>query len=450
MDTQTPPETPDIQPDSKEEPKISEEKPTEKSQNPNSKKKLLLIVALVLVLGLGGLTTYFVTKPKNNDTPSGQTNNSQQAKNTNTSYPLIDGVADCGTKKDLFQTSPIQPNQISTIIPLGNFAPPGHINPTPHMYYNYLSKNNVTIKTNIYTPADMVVTSITRFDNQSAAKPFDSYRIDFAVCQQVRGYFIHVTSINDKLKAAFKEPYDRVQTSDVGAAKVEHTYAKNVHLELKNGELLGTGGGQPEYPQGFDFGLTDFRSPEPTFANAKRWQLDNHYVCSTDYFPAAISSQLLAKIGDYNGLREPGEPKCGVVYQDVPNTAKGSWFQKGQVADNALGSVEAHLTLGINNFNHAQQVFSMGNNLQKLGLDTLSVYGFTPTTSGQKNRDFSQVTSDGNVYCYEAANLNDSSKTKQAIVIQLTDQTTLRIGKKGTSCGAGPYTMTAQYNEYVR
>jgi hypothetical protein len=404
----------------------------------------LFLLIFVAVLAIVGFTGYRVVKGSGKSKNSGTTQNTQSSI---AGLPQVEGVSDCGSGKQLFTTTLMPADKISTVIPLGNFAPPGHINPTAHMYYNYT--NAATSKTTMYSPADMVVTRIALFDNGSATTPFDSYRIDFALCNQVRGYFIHVITVNDKLKAAFTKPYDQTQTSDVGAANPDHTYSKSVNIKLKAGEVLGTGGGAAYLPGGVDVGLSDYRNPVPTLANPARWTLDSHYVCSLDYFPASISTALYAKIGDYNGLRNPGDPKCGEVYQDKPGTAQGVWFEKGVAGPTALGPVEAVLTLGSNNFNHSQQVFSMGNDLQKLGLTTGAVYGFTPTASGQRDRNFAQIT-DSQVYCYQTTNLNDSAAPKQAILVQLLDKTTLRIAKLGTACGNGPWQMSASYIDYVR
>jgi hypothetical protein len=349
----------------KPEPTTPEASNTEHSPKPIPKRsflrpKPLMIVGAGLVLLAAGMI--FAAVSRHNDKPAARANDSAQTTS-----------AKCPSDTQLLTASPIKPEQISTIIPLGNFAPPGHILPTGHMYYNYLNAgtktNFIPALTTIYAPADATITAVTLFENGTADTPYNSYRLDFQVCDQVSGYFIHLLTLNDTLKAALHEPYDRTSTSGVGGTKVDRTFTKTTNLKVKAGDVLGTAGGGPNLPYGLDFALIDRRTPAPTQANPARWKDDSHYVCSIDYFPASLSAQLYPHIGDYYGPREPGDPKCG-----------------------QLGPVQAHLTLGHSAFDHHRAVFAMGPDLQKLGFNINSALEFTPTSSGSTNLDFSQVT----------------------------------------------------------
>ncbi|MDB5170217.1 MAG: hypothetical protein JWN82_613 [Candidatus Saccharibacteria bacterium] len=371
------------------------------------------------------------------------------------SLSTVATVTSCGTTKELLKQSPINLDQLSTIIPLGNFAPPGHVIPTEHMYYNYLNAplpdgTPTPVKTTLYVPADMTVNRITLFDNQSATKPFDSYRLDFTVCKQVKGYFIHVLQLNDKLTAAMSKPYDQTQTSDAGGGKLEHTYGKVVNVKLTAGEVLGSGGGGAGLPGGLDIGLYDSRSATPTFANPSRWGQDNKIVCSLDYFSPAVSKALYSHIGDYTFKSiEPGDPKCGQVYQDKLGTAQGVWFgpdsPKGQI-----GEISHQLTLGHSNFNHAKGTFALGDAVRQIGIDPSSVYAFDPTTSGQKNLDFGLVKPGATVYCYQTVNNNGQPTPGPVLIVQLATSNSLKLGTTGaSSCGAGPWAFTKSV-DYVR
>ena len=188
----------------------------------------LPLVLVVLLIG-ALVTVYFMNNNHKND-------GSQQSQ----ASTIGGGVGpDCGTTKPLLKTSPVALSDLSTIIPMGNFAPPGHIGPTPHMYYNFLNTgtptNIIPAKTTIHAPGDITITAITLFDNGSAINPFNSYRIDFSVCKQVTGYFIHVVGLSDKLAAIMKPPYDHTQTSKISGSKDEHTYQKNVNIKLTAG-----------------------------------------------------------------------------------------------------------------------------------------------------------------------------------------------------------------------
>jgi hypothetical protein len=408
----------------------------------NGKRKAITIIIACVILGLIGFGVSRIFMP-------------QSGPAVITSDSSVPAFASCGTTNNLLKQSPINIDQLSTIIPLGNFAPPGHVIPTEHMYYNYLNipladGTPTPAKTTLYVPADMTVTRITLFDNQSATKPFDSYRLDFTVCKEVTGYFIHILQLNDKLKAAMSKPYDQTQTSDAGGGMLEHTYGKVVDVKLTAGEVLGSGGGGAGLPGGLDIGLYDSRTAMPTFANPERWKQDNKIVCSLDYFPTDISKALYSHIGDYTfKFIEPGDPKCGQVYQDIPGSAQGVWFGSDSPKDQ-IGEISHQLTLGHSNFNHAKGTFALGDAVRQIGIDPTAVYAFTPTTSGQQNLDFGLVKPGSTVYCYQTVNNNGEPTPGPVLILQLVDSNTLRLGTTDTTvCGAGPWIFT-EHIDYVR
>jgi hypothetical protein len=256
--------------------------------------------------------------------------------------------------------------------------------------------------------------------------------------------------MNDKLMAAMTTPYDQTQTSDAGGGKLEHTYGKVVNVKLTAGEVLGSGGGGAGLPGGLDIGLYDSRTATPTFANPARWQQDNKIVCSLDYFSPTLSKTLYSHIGDYTfAYIEPGTPKCGEVYQDIPGTAQGVWFGPDGPTDQ-IGEISHQLTLGHSNFDHAKGTFALGDAVRQVGIDPTAVYAFTPATSGQKNLDFGLVTPSATVYCYQTVNNNGQPTPGPVLILQLVTSTSLRLGTTGGStCGAGPWTFT-QSVDYIR
>ncbi|MFM8507992.1 MAG: hypothetical protein ACKOBR_09955, partial [Actinomycetota bacterium] len=64
-------------------------------------------------------------------------------------------------------------------------------------------------------------------------------------------------------------------------------------------------------------------------------------------------------------------------------------------------------------------------------------YTFTPTNDGLVNREFSQVTPDGNVYCYDTnvgQNQDMSMMEKVLILLQMPNAEKIRVGKGSGSC----------------
>ena len=381
---------------------------------------LFLILIIILIAGVG---VFVVAKHKGG---SGGILSSITDKTSSDN--------DCNSKAGLLKYSPVPIDKVSTVVPLGNFAPPGHVTPTPHMYYNFIPTpgHNLPQKTDLVVPADMTITKLWLFD-QGPTQPYKAYRLDFTICSQVSGYFILILNLPDKLASLASAPWDQTQTSNVGNG-IQHNYWKKVDVKMTAGESLGSAGGFEGAPDGLDFGLQDSREKQPTQANPDRFkQPGGPLVCSLDYYDNSLSTQLYNKLGGFDYVaRNPGEPRCGTVYQDAPGTAQGIWFSQDTSVDQS-NNVNAQLTLGHWNLDQSKGVFSAGNNIKQIGLNSSNIYLFTPQKSGTNNLDFNLV-KPGKIYCYDVSSQGQSSDSSIAhILIKLTDDKTLQIGKT-SSC----------------
>ena len=73
---------------------------------------------------------------------------------------------------------------------------------------------------------------------------------------------------------------------------------------------------------------------------------------------------------------------------------------------------------------------------------------FIPKISGKINREFSQVKPDGNIYCYQAADVgkvNEPIPTGK-ILVQLTSDRQLKIEHQSSECGNDAFVNPAMYN----
>jgi len=61
---------------------------------------------------------------------------------------------------------------------------------------------------------------------------------------------------------------------------------------------------------------------------------------------------------------------------------------------------------------------------------------FIPKNNGQINREFSQVTSDGNIYCYQGASVIRNFETVPLgkVIVQMTDDESLQIEYQSDNC----------------
>ena len=351
------------------------------------------------------------------------------------------GIPSCNDKKELFTVSHIPISELQNIVPLGNLNPSGHTFPTNHLYFHLkgFSGDESSSNAPVVAPGNIWVTRIGSSEYTMKGRQIKDYKLDFRVCTEVRGYFIHLTSLSEKLLQSFAQP-ENCKEYDTGSIHYKNC-EKDFYfspISVAVGEPIGTAGGSS------DFGLADLRTQELVYANPKRWYEDPlHRVCPLDYFTANIGVQLKSMLGSSDSKRTV-EPVCGEVAQDKPGTAQGVWFVKG--TSNTYPE-DPHLALVHDNIDPLKGVFSVGTSINGLSSGT---YSFNPANSGLVNRDFKDITADGKVYCYEAA--GGRPYTQYVVVIlQLTSSTTLRIEKQNLNkCGNGPWTFSSNYVDFER
>ena len=86
-------------------------------------------------------------------------------------------------------------NSIRTILPLGAINPPRHTLPTEHMYFKLYEE------VNLRAPAEVYIINV--------GGPLDvdagDYSLRFALCEDVYGYFDHISSLSDEIKTMIKD-----------------------------------------------------------------------------------------------------------------------------------------------------------------------------------------------------------------------------------------------------
>ncbi len=223
-------------------------------------------------------------------------------------------------------------------------------------------------------------------------------------------------------------------------------------IEVQAGELIGTAGDDGNLA--LDFGIRDSRITPLEYANPSRLFSNQsgfdqfHLACAIDYYPPDKRDQLLARLGDYFGERPRTiEPICGEVEQDEPGTAQGKWYRAGTAVE--LSPEDPHLALVHDNVDPSRGVFSVGTSVPGLGPNA---WFFAPQPSGGVNRDFSQVTADGTIYCYEPVGRSGRPPSSPLVILlQMTSDITLRIEKRDAAqCGTGPWVFQSDYVDFER
>ncbi len=341
-----------------------------------------------------------------------------------------------------FSVAPINNKDLANITPLGNLQPPDHALPTDHIYFilngtfDAKSGRLQTQPTSVYAPGDIELKEIT------AAQYFDSggslinsdYSLRFSPCKNVDGYFHHMSSLSDDLQKKVDGAKGKeCQQYDIASGGASNTKRCRVTLQTKAGAgtALGTAGGKTA--AGLDMGLTDDRLAKLSFANPRRY--NGGYaqtVCPIDYYTPAVKTALQKLFGVPDNPRTQ-MPVCGEIMQDKAGTIQGNWFYNNAKDDPDGWTKE--LAIVHDNNNPDIGVISVGGVITIAGKVL-----FTPTNAGQLNREPSQVTADGVIYCYEtnAASKVGNRGMSGRIVLQLINTTHLKIEGQTGACNTDP------------
>ncbi len=343
----------------------------------------------------------------------------------------------CGDDYIWFEELLLAEGVFSNIVPLGAVNPSGHTFPTDHLYF-YL--NDYTAINNIYAPTDIWVEQIVTVEHLSEDPVFTDYSIDFRPCAKVHGFLGHVFGISETLQEAWDQGTANGECSEYSAGGQDYRRcAQTVRQKLSAGDIIGTVGGNLEQSAALDWGVYDLRAEITGTANESRWFDQRLYnVCPLDYYESETKDLFYSYLGDGTNPRV-GEPLCGTIHQDVAGTAQGRWFLEG--TEEGWSWTEDHqLALMHDYIDYTEGMFSVGDSISSLASQT---YNFTPTNSGYVDRDFDEVTADGQIYCYNTDGAD--------ILLQLTSATTLRIESQALGgCGSGPWFFTDDYTDFER
>jgi len=297
-----------------------------------------------------------------------------------------------------FTAAPVDLEYIDYLVPLGNLNPPGHTFPTDHIYIIFPESAEYIP---VYAPGDMKITEIQSADNEKwRDKPYNDFHVTFKVCDKIQGQYIHIDVLSETLQKAFEKSIEKDCKKYIESQKFGNCQAR-VNIDILAGEQIGKVGHEDHH--GFDLGVYDKTKDPWTFANMKRFSGDrDNYLytqCPIDYYETVLKEKFMSIFSGGDGdLKRTIEPVCGTIGQDVPGTAQGLWFIKN--TDPKTWEYEQdHLALVHDNYNPALGAISIGLSLERLGIPS-EEYEFEPQHTGQVNKDFNEVTPDGQIYCY--------------------------------------------------
>ena len=328
---------------------------------------------------------------------------------------IISQLPNCTNQ--MFTVSPVDLNVIEHIPPLGGINHAGHILPSDHLGPR-IREDFPGNTLPIIAPGEIYIHSI------STGNPnFEpEYELMFALCKDVFGYLSHLKTLSSEMKLLFDDVPCKGSAGPSGSC---HKQLSLIH-KVDAGTLLGEIGrdfGISDLGIFFDFGTHDYRKPLP-YVNPGRYSYPNdrdlqrgsalYIVCPLDLYEGEMKSQL------YDKLRRTVNPRCGEMMQDVPGTLQGAWFS---AADATYGyKDEAQLGFLHAAIDPSEALISIGGTFTEVGL-----WRFAAKSSGLINREFSQVTLDGNIYCYD-------QDQPGRILVELLSETKLQIEHQSGSC----------------
>ncbi|MCP6719824.1 MAG: hypothetical protein KJI72_00660 [Patescibacteria group bacterium] len=313
-----------------------------------------------------------------------------------------------------FTVPVVDVNNLEYIFPLGSINPPGHTLPTEHMYFG------IDGEVPLVAPGDVYIIDV------SGSKDLDKIDrgIRFALCKDVFGYFGHLSTLSEEIREAVKD-------IDCASWYTESNdlCSRELQYKVKAGTVLGTVGAHHGQ---VDFGTYDYRT-RLNYANPLRYGIPYFIergevkgwsvVCPIELYDDPLRQQLYDKVT--GGI----DPKCGEVMQDIKGTLQGNWFI-GEVE----GDWENSIAFVHDNSNPSKIIISIDG-----GFTGPGKYEFVPKNTGFFNRKFSDVTADGNIYCYEGEDPGRTGQEKPEgrIIIELVSDTELQIEHQSGDCNGG-------------
>ncbi|MDD5430649.1 MAG: hypothetical protein PHP03_00230 [Candidatus Pacebacteria bacterium] len=421
----------------------------------NSKKgfsTLKVIVLVVIILAIGG-GVYYWQKNKTEMQESKNLSNKEK-------YVATQESKDPSNKKEenisLAKDLPICPVDTSTlftkpfmdgdkpdyITPLGNSNETGHVVPVDHVYP---TDNGYEENVTVYAPGNLTLIWVENkqmHNKDTGAITAADYQLNFAPCRGLNLAFIHLKTLSDRLKKAIGDENSNCnndQKMDYGIQNGIPTYYVTCHpdiqkIKISAGEIIGYFSGQSDKSNsGFDIGMYDYNKPALGFINPDRYYKDTvHTACFADYYIPELKAKYEEKfgavdkpLGQYSTfIRRIIPPVCGKVMWDVAGTASGNWF-KNPIKQVGINDNDALVLIHDN----------IQPEMAKMSWANVTSFIFAPTHNGSINREFSEVTADGEIYCYQREENINSGNNGSKFLLQLVDDTHIKAERQPGVCG---------------
>ena len=356
-------------------------------------------------------------------------------------YPGLLSLPECGPDT-LLTKAPLADDSYQMIIPLGLLTVPQHVLPTSHVYYHLVSDSaggqsgGTAAVTEVWAPGNIRILGVNSSESTGGPRgDYIDYDVMFAPCRSQMFQFLHVSTLVPELQGLFEAGLAG-DCNEYGSGQAQYRLCHSeVEWDVPVGGLLGTTGGKVS--NALDLEAYDLEMASLEYVNPDRFgpppDLRLKIVCPFDGFTVEIRDAQLARMGDYDQQLRTAEPRCGEVMQDIAGTAQGNWYT-GEPGPQTNWSQE--LALVHDNVDPAMAAISIGGTVADSG-----VWFFPAENGGLVNRDFSEVSVDGQTYCYEGAMTDQSSQYSTVfpgrLLISLTAEAEMAVEQQNGNCSDG-------------
>jgi hypothetical protein len=285
----------------------------------------------------------------------------------------------------------------------------------------------------LYSPGNLTITSVKASQHVHAGITDYSIILETKENPHLRILYGHVSSLKPSIAEELGDIDSwKLESEYSTGGETYRSYRKTCMIEVVGSELLGTAGGNTGQ-WALDLFAYDFTHQPEQVANLDRWSY-SYYMNAIDplslYEKGSIRDSLYDLV-----LGNLGNNTEQLILQDIIGTAQGCWFHEEATS---TYPEDPHIALVRSNVDTGKRVISVGVSVK--GLDS-EEYEFTPVGEGYLNREFCEVTPDGNIYGYEVEWYNG------VIIIKMVDEKTLWVEAIDTT---GEWVFTDNKTVFIR
>ncbi len=266
-------------------------------------------------------------------------------------------------------------SNFNTVNGIGIFAPPSHTIPVGHTYIGIVDQS---VRMPIYAPATARLWTVGKIVKEDGSH---NIGMSLSICDGI-GYGLgHISELSPEIR-------ERTGCNDACDWRGENQEP----IEIEAGTIIGYKGGPKADGANLDFGTTDISAEAQEIpGGADVWGRYLNNVCPYSYFADADTKAFYETLLVANMVRTED---CGTLSYEQEGTLQGYWFDEDTARSLGPGIESQHLVLAPSPVSTTRETISTGSFVS---------HGahFDASSTGQINRSFADVSSDGNKYCYE-------------------------------------------------